>query len=138
MLEKAHIKQILIEQCELLGMEIALFSIIEKQFPLTVKTICYLENNQELTNFSYPVINAPCDRVFKSGIYLCSKNVSDKFPNDLDLKRLFLQSYAGIVINKNDKICGHLAFMSKNPIVSVPRIENTLKKCAARIEKIVL
>ena len=128
---------ILSDLCIELELSYLLVSKIVSNTPLTVQTLLYLDHNKVYKNFKYPVENAACKNVFKESFYLIAKSVHLEFPNDPDLKKLEIESYAGIVLKKNSNIVGHLAIFDRKPISDEIRIETALRTSAIRIENII-
>ncbi|UKO97816.1 GAF domain-containing sensor histidine kinase [Nostoc sp. UHCC 0870] len=85
-------------------------------------------------NFEYDLVGTPCGVVYEEGIQIYPNCIQQKFPEDLDLVMLNVESYLGIpILDPNGKPLGHIAGLHTKPLErSYEEQESILKIFAAR------
>ena len=82
-----------------------------------VRTIAVWIGGRVWKNFSYSLDGAPCERVFEQGEYWCARGVQAEFPRDVDLVRLNIEGYLGVVVRDGEgRVLGHLAVLDDRAI----------------------
>ncbi|MCH7407928.1 PAS domain-containing protein [Belliella sp. DSM 111904] len=97
--------------------------------------ISFHSNGEKQTNFSYKLTHSPCEVCIDSSEPLIIlTNASKKFPNDLELKNLNINTYMGVTISDiNGQNLGMLVLMDSQPMHYSPVYESVLKILADRI-----
>jgi hypothetical protein len=100
-----------------------------------VRTIAVWIGGKVWKNFNYLLDGAPCERVFADGEYCCLRGVQAEFPRDVDLVRLKIEGYFGVVVRDDEgRVLGHLAVLDDRPIAAERMAvwRAVLVGCAAR------
>jgi diguanylate cyclase (GGDEF)-like protein len=97
-------------------------------------THTYLVNNKLQDNFSYPLVDTPCDEVFQKDFCFVPEKIQASYPRDLFLKDAGIESYVGIVIkNINGTPIGILNALSQNKLEAEPQVKSLMQIFAERI-----
>ena len=97
-----------------------------------LQTLSFWERGKLQENFSYPWQKAPCERALKEGEYHCNCQVQQKFPEDIDLVEMGVNSYLGIALYNGDgEAIGNLCIFSEETINDPQRFLNILRVLAA-------
>ncbi len=98
-----------------------------------MKTIAVSINGQLAENFSYDLLNSPCEITLNSVICCFPNGVADHFPLDTQLRDWQIESYVGVPLSDSDgRKIGLLAIMSKKEIMDLHLAESVLKIFSAR------
>ncbi|MEO1069201.1 MAG: diguanylate cyclase, partial [Cyanobacteria bacterium J06638_6] len=109
------------------------YAVITQKVEDQLQTIAFWANGALLPQYTYPLIQTPCEQVFISGEYLCERNVQHAFPNDLDLVELEAESYLGVVLPASQgQALGHLFILHRQPITNLQFAKQILHVFAAR------
>jgi len=78
----------------------------------TIDTLVVFNAGNYLDNFTYDLINTPCETVVNERIGVFSSNIQSLYPKASLLKDLGIEAYAGIALmDINNKVTGVLASM---------------------------
>ena len=100
----------------------------------TIKTIAIWDTDQLIDNFSYPIIDTPCEQVMNTGLSAYSSKVAETFPKDFWLKENGIESYIGIpLFDSNDDFLGHMGILDDKPISNANYNIDLLKIFAASV-----
>ncbi|MEO0489477.1 MAG: diguanylate cyclase, partial [Cyanobacteria bacterium J06659_2] len=109
------------------------YAVITQKDDQQLKTIAFWANGNLLPEYTYPLIQTPCEQVFISGEFVCERNVQQAFPHDLDLVELEAESYLGVVLPASQgPALGHLFILHKQPIANLQFAKQILHVFAAR------
>lgn len=84
-----------------------------------VTTLCYLKQGLQTGNFSYGLLDSPCEHATNSkGVCCFPSEVQRLFPDDLTLSELNIQGYLGTLLRTHDnQVVGLLVCLFEQPIV---------------------
>ncbi|NEQ44785.1 MAG: EAL domain-containing protein [Leptolyngbya sp. SIOISBB] len=109
------------------------YVVIAQKVDDQLQTISFWANGVLLPQYTYPLIQTPCEQVFISGEFLCERNVQQAFPDDLDLVELEAESYLGVILPDDQGLAlGHLFILHKQPITNLQFAKQILHVFAAR------
>ncbi|MEM1279239.1 MAG: EAL domain-containing protein [Cyanobacteria bacterium P01_H01_bin.152] len=109
------------------------YAVITQKIDDQLQTLAFWANGTLLPQYTYPLIQTPCEQVFISGEFLCERNVQQAFPHDLDLVELEAESYLGVVLlGSRRQALGHLFILHKLPITNLQFAKQILHVFAAR------
>ncbi|WP_320004652.1 PAS domain-containing protein [Shiella aurantiaca] len=105
-------------------------SYLEQEF--SIQSLSMYVQQQKSENIRYKLSNTPCEILLSSSSCIYSKNVFDKFPNDLLLREMEIEAYAGFPIyDSENQTIGVMIFLFKSP----KEDWQFLKEVAAQVEK---
>ena len=110
--------------------------------PVTrVETIVLYHRRQWLQNINYSIQGTPCNVVFETGSAYFPDCVQQQFPEDVDLRKLQVDSYGGLeLVDANKNVVGHICVMNcgklRPEVWSLPAIRLIRARCGAEIERI--
>ncbi|MEM9450785.1 MAG: PAS domain S-box protein [Cyanobacteria bacterium P01_E01_bin.6] len=98
-----------------------------------LRTLAFSANGTLQPEFSYNLVQTPCEQVLQNGTFYCSHSVQQEFPNDLDLIAMEAESYLGIALqDTHSNTIGHLCILNQQPIPDPKRAEQILSVFASR------
>lgn len=98
------------------------------------RTIAAIGHQQPLENFTYPLDGTPCETVPEREMCSYEKAVAEKFPADILLAELDIQSYVGMpILMANGTKLGIIAAMSTRPWVIDDEDKEILHIAAAQV-----
>ncbi len=100
----------------------------------SIQTNVVLKKGEVLDNFVYELSHTPCENVF-TGKRVCihPNNVSNKFPLDLMLVDMGVESYIGAPTFVGDELIGLLAILDEKPIDANNHNEALIEFLASRV-----
>jgi len=117
-----------------LRVEISMISLFDEDMPSVLSPVTMRVDGNAIDAASYPLAGSPCERVVTGGFRCYPSGVQQAFPTERDLVELGAQSYAGYPVTDRDgRIIGVVAVMSRRPLTHVERVESMLKIFAVRI-----
>jgi len=105
--------------------------------PTITETVVVCNKQRILPNFSYELVNTPCENVINKDICVYPSNIQSLFPKDKLLVEMNIESYVGIPLwsSKGEPI-GLIALLDSKPIIKTENINFILQICAIKVEKI--
>ena len=98
-----------------------------------LSTLAFWNNGTLTQNFSYPLVNTPCEQSIRQGEFYCDAAVQEQFPQDEDLRTMNASSYLGVALyNTAGEVIGNLCVFNQSRIRDEKRITNILRVFAAR------
>jgi PAS domain S-box-containing protein len=121
--------------------EIAFVARHQRDDPDNLAVLAMIEDGQLVRPERYAVQGTPCSTVLGQQFRAYPRDLTQRFPDDIDARRQCLQSYAGYPLSTIDGApLGIVAVASRRPMTQVERIESTLKifavRAAAEIERL--
>lgn len=99
---------------EIMGAEMVQLAVPCTDDPGRVETIAVFADGEPAPNYSYDLAGTPCDIAIKRKICLYNDGISERFPEDHDLKVNGIKAYAGsALLNAKGQILGILSVMSR-------------------------
>lgn len=99
----------------------------------TLHTLAFCSNRQLLPNVSYKIAGSPCEITLVRGKYFCPMGAQSKFPEDIDLATLEVESYLGVsLLDREGKAIGNLCILHDRPLIESDRYFGILQIFAAR------
>ena len=99
----------------------------------TMHTVSHCDQGQIIDPISYVLTSTPCANVIQDGQACYKQGVAQRFPQDLYLKHVGAQSYAGIRLDdEQGRPLGLLNLISDQPMADGPDIELVLGMYAPR------
>lgn len=96
-------------------------------------TLVFWSHNQLQSNFSYDLLDTPCEQTLLQGVYCCPKRVQQVFPHDIGLATLNAESYLGVaLINAAGEAIGEICVVHSKPINNLDNAVALLRIFAAR------
>jgi len=87
-----------------------------------VRTLAYWEHDRPAENFEYDLAGTPCEDVVRGNLCHHPTGVRTKFPNDLSLTEMGIESYLGVPLAAPDgRHLGHLCVFDTEPMPEEPR-----------------
>jgi formate hydrogenlyase transcriptional activator len=87
-----------------------------------VRTLAYWQVDQLAANFEYDLPGTPCEDVARGNLCHHPVGVAQKFPTDLPLTEMGIESYLGVpLIAPDGTILGHLCVFDTRPMPEEPR-----------------
>lgn len=100
------------------------------------KSYCLLRQGRVMQKIEYALPLHPCENIMLSTTAIFPKNVQAEFPEDMNLKHLDIEGFAGTpLLSKRGNPIGVLAAMYKTPIKNPERIKALLQIFSRPIEK---
>jgi len=90
------------------------------------EVISFWTGKEYKPGFEYNLDGAPCEYIFQNEPRCFANDIQTRFPNDKDLAKLNLRSYAGARLIRNDKPAGHIAVMDQTPIKHCEKVLSLL------------
>ena len=98
-----------------------------------VRTLAYWANGRLVPNVEYDLAGTPCEEVVRGNLCHYPAEVSKKFPLDLTLVELGIESYLGVpLVALNGDHLGHLCVFDTRPMPDEPRNMLIFRIFAAR------
>jgi diguanylate cyclase (GGDEF)-like protein len=98
-----------------------------------VITKAFVANGEVAENFSYELLNTPCEKVLNNKTCIYTSNVTQIFPKDQLLVDMLVQSYIGIpLIGENHELIGLLTLLDTKPIAPSPQLLEAIQVFASR------
>jgi formate hydrogenlyase transcriptional activator len=98
-----------------------------------VRTLAYWAEGRIVPNIEWTLPGTPCEEVVRGKLCHHSIGVKDKFPLDLPLVDMGIESYLGVPLwDVGGAVLGHLAVFDERPMPAVPRKLATFQIFAAR------
>jgi len=99
----------------------------------TCKVVAGWDGESLIKKYQFDVVNTPHEDILGGMFSFYPDRVQDLFPNDPNLKKYNIQSYAGVpFFNSAMKIIGHLSVYDNRPMVDKERTISILRIFAAR------
>jgi PAS domain S-box-containing protein len=103
-----------------LGVQHAL--VAEFVSPTRVRTLAYWQVDQLAPNFEYDLLGTPCEDVVRGNLCHYPSGVRHRFPTDLALVNIGIESYLGVpLVAPDGQHLGHLCVFDPNPMPDEPR-----------------
>ena len=98
-----------------------------------VRTLAYWSVDQAHENVEYQLEGTPCEDVVRGNLCHYPRGVKEKFPRDLPLVELEIESYLGVpLLDSAGATLGHLAVFDPRPMSDEPRRVPIFQIFAAR------
>jgi PAS domain S-box-containing protein len=98
-----------------------------------VHTLAVHAGGRAAENFAYDLAGTPCENVLDRAVCVYPAGVCKKFPGDVLLRKLGVESYAGVPLFDPPRRClGLLAVMHTGPLPKPDRVETALRLFAPR------
>jgi PAS domain S-box-containing protein len=121
----------------LLQIDYVLINKYSIDFPGKTDTLVVYHKDKFLPNISYELKNTPCNNVINKNISACKSNVQSKYPKDIMLVDMNVDSYIGIPLwSSVGEPIGLIAFIDSSAIRTQKKIETILKIIAVKVEKV--
>lgn len=87
----------------------------------------------DLIGFEYPLKGSPCEDVIVSEFCIHRDRVSQKYPNDIELRQISAEGYAGLrLYDRNGDPIGVLAIVDREPLSESTDFESLLRVFGTR------
>ena len=97
-------------------------------------TLAMWAKDKIIENFSYSLIDTPCQNVIQHSGCFYPENIQQLFPNDKLLVEMEAQSYIGApLINVKGEVFGLISLLDDKPMLGTPKIETLLNSLAVRV-----
>ncbi len=117
-----------------IGAEHVLISLINPSSPDQATTHTYLKSGVLQDNFTYSLLNTPCEDVVDENLCFVTSNARELYPNDEMFQLHNIESYMGVGIrNAEGNPVGILIAMAETPMPVSPQINSLLLIFADRI-----
>lgn len=98
-----------------------------------LRTLAFWSEGQLQPNIIYSPEGTPCKIALEQGLYCCSSQVAQRFPDDPDLVDMGAESYLGIALtDATGRILGNLCLIHSQPLQDRSQFERILRIFAAR------
>ena len=98
-----------------------------------VRTLAYWMNGKLVPNVEYDLAGTPCEDVVRGDLCHYPTGVSKRFPTDVVLVELGIESYLGVpLVSPNGQHLGHLCVFDTEPMPDEPRNMLVFRIFAAR------
>ena len=105
--------------------------------PTITNTIVVCNKKEILPNFSYELVNTPCEKVINKDICAYPNNIQSLFPKDELLVQMNIESYVGAPLwSSTGEPIGLIALLDSKPITETESIKVILQIVAIKAEKI--
>lgn len=106
----------------------------------TVRVLSMLLDGEFVSDFSYSIIDTPCESVREKGFCIYPDDATKLFPNSPDLQQLNIRGYIGTPLwNSDGEVLGILCVLFRDPIQHSPSVQKIIDiiavKAAAEIER---
>jgi diguanylate cyclase (GGDEF)-like protein/PAS domain S-box-containing protein len=130
--------------CELsraLGVRYAMVAQVRGPLFLMADALAMTDHGKPVPDFSYVLADSPCNTVLAQHHCMFPSGVQELFPADEGLKRLSVQSYAGVTLHAyQERPLGILVVMHDAPFTDIERVSQLLAafsgRAAAEIERL--
>ncbi|GHF19849.1 hypothetical protein GCM10017044_13270 [Kordiimonas sediminis] len=107
-----------------------------------VTTFCAFEAGKKIANFTYDLADSPCENVLEGGYCVFPEKIAEKFPDDLLLKEMKIEGYAGYPLrSKTGKVIGIFVGLSRQKINYddnlLSHVHLVANRLAAELEEII-
>ena len=100
----------------------------------TIKTLAVWAGDDFGENFTYHLDGMPCDDILKGHLQLIPDRLSERYPQDVLLKGLGVQSYLGVaLIGADGEVMGVLSVMNDEPLQLSEQTSRVLNLFAGRL-----
>jgi formate hydrogenlyase transcriptional activator len=89
--------------------------------PSRVRTLAYWSAGKQAPNVEYDLPGTPCEDVLGGNLCHHPTGVSKKFPTDLALVEMGIESYLGVPLASESRTLGHLCVFDSKPMPEQPR-----------------
>jgi PAS domain S-box-containing protein len=87
-----------------------------------VRTLAYWGKGELVPNVEFDLAGTPCEDVVRGGLCHHPQGVQRRFPRDLELINLQIESYLGVpLLDGEGNVLGHLAVFDERPMPPEPR-----------------
>jgi signal transduction histidine kinase len=118
---------------KILQVKYVLIARLISENPHIVRTQTFWADGKLEKNFSYPLENTPCEKIYRAKAIFIPDNIQEKFPEDLDLQKMEARSYLGIpLLNSQGNAIGHLSVIDNKAMPQQLYPITILKVFAAR------
>lgn len=101
--------------------------------PTRVKTLAYWRQGKLIPNVEYDLAGTPCQDVVRGNVCHYPRDVASRFPHDIALTEMGVQSYFGVpLIGPDDRHLGHLCVFDDQPMPETPQNSFLFRVFAAR------
>ena len=98
-----------------------------------VQTLAYWGKGETRENVEFDLAGTPCEDVVRGGLCHHPSGVKERFPRDLPLVAMGIESYLGVPLHDaRGEILGHLAVFDERPMPAEQRKLFTFRSFAAR------
>jgi formate hydrogenlyase transcriptional activator len=98
-----------------------------------VRTLAYWGKGEIRDNVEFDLAGTPCEDVLLGGLCHYPSGVKERFPRDLPLVAMGIESYLGVPLHDaRGEVLGHLAVFDDRPLPAEERILFTFRSFAAR------
>ncbi len=106
-----------------------------------IDTVVHFSHGTIRQNFSYSLAGTPCSDVMSQGLCLHSEKVAQKYPDDLLLSELGIESYAAVPLkNAKGQALGLLVILHKQPLENPQQVLHLLEifgsRAAAELQRL--
>ncbi len=99
-----------------LDTQIAMLAVLDEDDDKSVDTLAFWQGDGFRENFTYSLVGAPCENIFREGPCSYPTGVAKLFPNDKELQKAGVDAYLGTPLLSHDgKRIGLLAVMDVKP-----------------------
>ena len=99
-----------------------------------IESVGYSLNGEIQENFSYPLIDTPCQIALDGEFELVESGVQKKYPKDEYLVDMKAESYMGMTLFDGDKPIGVIALLDSKPFTNIDFITSILIQTKTRTE----
>ena len=118
----------------ILGVEGAFIATADPSEPERLQMLAFHLDGETQENFSYPKAGTPCETVIGQSFRFYPEDLVEKFPLDLDFKKLGLESYAGHPLTDSaGRPLGLISVISRSPLTQLAFVESVLRIFAVRV-----
>jgi PAS domain S-box-containing protein len=118
----------------ILGVDGAFIATINPDDPCQLYMLAMYIDGQTQENFSYPKTGTPCETVVGQHFRFYPSRLTERFPIDLDFKKLGLESYAGHPLtDSTGRPLGLISVISRRPLEQPAFVESVLRIFAVRV-----
>jgi len=122
------------EIARILSADVAFFGTIDPDKPDRIQTVSFVVDGEEVDNFEYSLLGAPCAGVVGATPCIYNRHVQQKFPDDAGLRELGINSYIGLpVTTSHQRPIGLIAVMNRKPVEDISTTVDSLHIFANRL-----
>ena len=129
----SFIRKALAEVAGYYGVRWAFTGLFSDHSRVVIRTNAFYDNGNFPPNITYLVTDAPCEKVCLNKLEMVPSGVKEKYPNDLLLKALGVESYFGVSLEGLDGPMGVLVVMDDKPMRVPDPAQSVLRSFAIRI-----
>lgn len=101
--------------------------------PHRVRTLAYWRLGAIVPNVEFDLAGTPCEDVVRGNVCHYPSGVAARFPDDLPLVEMKIESYFGVpLVNPDGRHLGHLCVFDSKPMAEVPQRNFVFRVFAAR------